>query len=94
MFRPNTRELPKKNVSNSFLILTFPRLPHRLRPTKMSAVAALRNVTRAGPARLVAGMRISSIARPVSRFAPSMTRTTGVRPFSVTAGCFGSGSSK
>ncbi|KIM37053.1 hypothetical protein M413DRAFT_448773 [Hebeloma cylindrosporum] len=54
----------------------------------MSAIAALRNVTRAGPARLVAGMRMSSIARPVSRFAPSVTST---RAFSVTAGRFGSG---
>ena len=60
----------------------------------MLAIAALRNVTRTGPARLVAGMRMSSVARPVSRFAPSMTRTTGVRAFSVTAGRFGSGSSE
>jgi hypothetical protein len=62
--------------------------------TKMSAIAVLRNATRAGPARLVAGMRLSSIARPVSRFAPSMTRSAGVRAFSVTTGRFGSGSSE
>ncbi|KAF8196107.1 regulatory protein suaprga1 [Pholiota molesta] len=54
----------------------------------MSPIAALRTAARVGPARLVAGMRVSLAARPmVARMAPS----TVTRAFSASAGRFGSG---
>ncbi|KAF9479309.1 mitochondrial glycoprotein [Pholiota conissans] len=57
----------------------------------MSPIAALRTAARVGPARLVAGMRLSA-ARPslaaAARFSPATTMT---RAFSVSAGRFGSG---
>jgi len=64
----------------------------------MSAFSALRSATRAGPARLVSGMRVSlasSIAGRAYRIgALNVARTAGTRAFSVTAGRFGSGTSE
>ncbi|PPQ80879.1 hypothetical protein CVT25_001888 [Psilocybe cyanescens] len=60
----------------------------------MSAIAALRNATRAGPARFIAGMRVStlsSIVRPMSRI--TVVKAAGARAFSATSGRLGSGSS-
>ncbi|CAA7261184.1 unnamed protein product [Cyclocybe aegerita] len=61
----------------------------------MSAIAALRTASRVGPARLVAGMRVSlasSVTRPAMRLgALNLARPAGLRAFSATSGRFGSG---
>ncbi|KAH9478223.1 Mitochondrial acidic protein mam33 [Psilocybe cubensis] len=60
----------------------------------MSAIAALRNVTRVGPARLAAGMRVSMVStmvRPMSKM--TVAKVAGARAFSATSGRLGSGSS-
>lgn len=79
--------LPKKNDSFSQVCL----IPYYHLPPTMSPIAALRTAARVGPARLVAGMRVSLAARPmVARMAPS----TMTRAFSASAGRFGSGTSE
>lgn len=56
----------------------------------MSAFAALRTVARVGSARMVSGMRVALVARPLARAAP----VSAARAFSVSAGRFGSGTSE
>jgi hypothetical protein len=86
---PSTRDAPaqkKRNRSPKVCLIPF----SHLQPT-MSPIAALRTAARVGPARLVAGMRVSLAARPmVARMAPS----TVTRAFSASAGRFGSGTSE
>ena len=54
----------------------------------MVAFAVVRQVTRVGPARLVAGMRVSLASSSVSKLS-KMSMNVGVRAFSGTARRFG-----
>ncbi len=60
----------------------------------MSAISAFRVASRAGATRLVAGMRVSSLVSSIARPAVMTARLGSSRAFSVTAGRFGSGTSK
>lgn len=62
----------------------------------MVAFTVLRQAARAGPTRLVAGMRVSLASSSVSKVAKmsSNAMNVGVRAFSVSARRFGSGTSE